>query len=622
MFTLRNGQKYLRRAGLVLVAASALQAQQTATLNSQVYINQGLVGVGRIPAAARDVFGETFGSFSGFALDRASWMRGTDGSYSGTLYAVPDRGYSASGTTTNYTPRFNKLSVQFLPAPTGAATQNQAVLTLVDTIKFGEANGTPMTGADATPTGWATRSGFPALPVAFNERLSLDPEGLVLNADGTFWLSDEYGPYVYKFSATGTLLSALRPPEAFIPKRNGADSFSSNSPFPGQPFASPANPTSGRQNSQGLEGLSKSPDGRTLFVMLQSATRQDGGNGNNSPRQNTRLLAYDLTTATPSLKAEYVMVLPGYSDGTATRYAACSEIVAINSTQILVLARDSAGHGTSPITSLYRKVVIYDISNATNILGTAFDTTTTPVATGGVLTPDIVPAASAELVNLNDATQLAKFGLHNGLDDNQNNLSDKWEAMALAPALDPTAPNDWFLFIGNDNDFNTTDGFQDGTAYNTGITTDSMVLVYRLTIPSRLAYVSTLARTGNGNNNNGNAPQKGTFVVEGARPKTMLIRGVGPTLANLGYTENLSNPILTLSTATGTVLETNSAWGSVPLKKTAILAAIAASSAFPLIDGSNDAAILVNLDPGTYTLDLRAASGAGGLALLEIIEVP
>lgn len=622
MFTLQYGQKIFRRVSLVLIAASTLQAQQTATLNSQIYVNQGLVGVGRIPAATRDIFGETFGSFSGFALDRASWARNSNGSYTGTLYAVPDRGYSVSGTTTNYTPRFNKLSITFAPAPSGASTQDQALVALVDTKKFVEADGSLFTGADATPTGSATRTGFPPLPAAFNGRLSLDPEGIVLNTDGTFWLSDEYGPYVYKFSANGTLLAALRPPEAFIPKRNGADSFSSNSPFLGQPNASPANPTTGRQNNQGLEGISKTPDGRTLFVMLQSATRQDGGNGNNSPRQNTRLLAYDLTTATPSLKAEYVMVLPSYLEGSATRYAACSEILAINNAQILVLARDSSGHGTSNPTSLYRKVVVYDISGATNILGATYDTTATPIAPGGVLASNIVPAVSAELVNLNDSAQLAKFGLTNGPTDSANNLSDKWEAMALAPALDPTTPNDWFLFIGNDNDFNTLDGYQDGTAFNTGMETDSMVLVYRLTIPSRLTYISTLARTGNGNNNNGNAPQKGTFVVEGARPKAMLIRGVGPTLANLGYTEGIANPILTLSTAAGNVIATNNSWGSDATKKAEILAATTASSAFPLIDGSNDTAILAMLDPGTYTVDLRASSGTGGLALLEIIEVP
>jgi hypothetical protein len=607
--------------GFLPLAFSVLQGQQTAILNDQAYINHGLVGVGRVPASTLDMFGETFGSYSGFSFDKTTWSRDSSGTYSGVLYTQPDRGYSTSGTTTNYVPRFHKLSVSFTPAQSGSVSQNQAVLSIAETVKYSETNGTPMTGADPRATGSGVRAGFPALPEAFNGRLSLDPEGIVVNRDGSVWVSDEYGPYVYRFSADGVLLQALRPPEAFIPKRGGLDSFSSSSPYPGQPSVVPSNPTTGRQNSQGLEGLSVSPDGSTLFTLLQSATRQDGGSGGSSMRQNTRLLAYDLTTATPTLKGEYVIVLPSYLDGANTRIAACSEILAINNQQILVLARDSNGRGTSNPTSLYRKVVLYDISGATNILSTAYDSSATPISPGSILNAGIVPAVSAALVDINDANQLAKFGLANGPIDNANTLSDKWEALALVPALDPAAPHDWFLFVGNDNDFLTPTGFQDGTTYNAGIETDSMVLVYRLTIPTSLPYISVLARTGNGSNSVGNAAQTGSFVVSGARPKTMLIRGVGPTLANLGIANGVANPILTLIDSTGTTLKTNSNWGADPVIKADLVAAAAASGAFPLLDGSLDAALLVTLDPGTYSINLKS-SGGPGLALLEIIQVP
>jgi hypothetical protein len=45
---------------------------------------------------------------------------------------------------------------------------------------------------------------------------------------GRFWSSDEYGPYIHRFSAEGVLLSSIRPPEALVPKRGGKDSFSSD----------------------------------------------------------------------------------------------------------------------------------------------------------------------------------------------------------------------------------------------------------------------------------------------------------------------------------------------------------------------------------------------------------
>jgi hypothetical protein len=52
----------------------------------------------------------------------------------------------------------------------------------------------------------------------------------VLNDDGTFWISDEYGPYVYHFSRSGKMLQAIRPNDAIITMRNGSESFSADSP--------------------------------------------------------------------------------------------------------------------------------------------------------------------------------------------------------------------------------------------------------------------------------------------------------------------------------------------------------------------------------------------------------
>jgi hypothetical protein len=100
---------------LLLLAASAVSpgAVQTPTpvvLIGRTYVNQGLVGVGRIPATTRDSFGETFGSFSAFAFLPGSRVRNNDGSYSGILHTQPDRGYNVANTT-NHIPRFNRLAV-------------------------------------------------------------------------------------------------------------------------------------------------------------------------------------------------------------------------------------------------------------------------------------------------------------------------------------------------------------------------------------------------------------------------------------------------------------------------------------------------------------------------------
>jgi hypothetical protein len=151
-------------AAALLIDGSIAFGQTSATINGDTFVNQGLVGVGRISSDTRDKFGETFGSMSGMVFDSSSWRRNGD-SYSGTLFALPDRGYNVLGTT-NYRPRLNTLSLNFTPyygtvaLTTSAQQQNQAQLGLIDTTLLTEANGTPTTGLDPAPQP-GVRSGRP-----------------------------------------------------------------------------------------------------------------------------------------------------------------------------------------------------------------------------------------------------------------------------------------------------------------------------------------------------------------------------------------------------------------------------------------------------------------------------
>lgn len=497
----------LATAALTCIQAGTASAQTTATLNGTVFTNQGLQGVGRLSADLRDKFGETFGSMSALQIDLGSWRRTASGGYSGTFFALPDRGYNVVGTT-NYMDRYNIIDFNFNPytgtanLPAGAAQQNQLQLTLRDTVLFTEQNGTPFSGLDpagattSAPTYRAAANGFPDLPVAPNGRIAMDPEGFVRAPDGTLYISDEYGPYIYHFTADGKLISAVRPPDALIPIRSGVENFSSNAAPAGTPAPIPGDPVTGRQNNQGLEGLTISADGTKLYTLLQSATRQDGGTGGSSvTRDNTRMLVYGIGTNAnnPPLLAEYVVTLPKYNAtgaGAPNRVAADSELLALNNTQFLVLARDSGnGLGLAATPSIYRQIDLIDITNATNIAGTAYDGTT-PVAPGGKLAASVTAVAYSSFVNINDAAQLAKFGLTNGGNVRTSSLSEKWEALGLAPALDPTHVDDFFLLVGNDNDFLTTNGFQVGAAYDAGANADTTILAYRLTLPT---YVDPLA---------------------------------------------------------------------------------------------------------------------------------
>jgi hypothetical protein len=614
----RRGLTFLVFASWVAALTAPPSASaQTVALGGVTVSQSGLVGVGRIPANQRDSTGETFGSLSGLALDLRTWRRNANGSYSGTLYSQPDRGIIRAGAATNYQPRIHRLTVSLLPAPNGASSQSQLTLSLAATTLLRESGGTPLTSLDPSPTVSGVRTGFPALPQAFNGRISLDAEGLVLLPDGTFFICDEYGPYLYRFSAAGVLLGAIRPPEAFIPKRGGRDSFSSDNPASGQPSPSPSEPTTGRENNQGFEGLATSADGRSLYVMMQSALRQDGGAGGNSLRRHTRLLAYDITNpAAAILRGEWVLPLPVYTQNGAQQVASVGDIVALSSRQFLVLVRDGNGRGSANAASVYRAVLLYDVSGATNIAGSSFDTAGTPVAPNGVLAAAVTPATSAVFLNLNDASQLAKFGLNNSAADNSNTLAEKWESLALAPAYDPAAPDDFFLLIGNDNDFTTTDGFLDGSSFRASLNVDTMVLVYRLTLGTRLINISSRSLTGAG----ADAHIVG-FVVQGARARNFVIRGVGPGLAAFGVPGTLPDPVLQIFDKDSRLVLANDNWNDDALAAD-LRTASAGVGAFALPENSRDAALLVTLDPGAYTVQIADAAGRSGVSLAEVYEVP
>src|SRR5262249_6510449 len=84
----------LAGAALILVAAAGIASAQSVVFQGQTFVNKGLVGVARVPSNARDQFGDTLGGFgSGMAMDLRSWHKNRDGSYSGILHMLPDRGW-------------------------------------------------------------------------------------------------------------------------------------------------------------------------------------------------------------------------------------------------------------------------------------------------------------------------------------------------------------------------------------------------------------------------------------------------------------------------------------------------------------------------------------------------
>jgi TonB family protein len=106
------------------------------------------------------------------------------------------------------------------------------------------------------------------------------------------------------------------------------------------------------------------------------------------------------------------------------------------------------------------------------------------------------------------------------------------------------------------------------------------------------------------------------FAISGNEPKTVLIRAVGPTLAGFGVTGTLPNPQLRLFSSRRNELGFNNDW------LIGWSAAFSAAGAFPLTNGGRDAALLVSLQPGTYTAQASDAGNTTGVALIEIYDVP
>ncbi|KAB5511671.1 outer membrane autotransporter [Coniochaeta sp. 2T2.1] len=476
-------------AGLVAaLATSCLAAPSTTTATAQTpvfstscngkpYVYNELAGYGFVPGNAVDKYGDTI-SF-GSSITIKDWTK-KNGVYSGTLYGLPDRGWNTNGTN-GFVSRVHKFGVTLTDTTGGSAEEPLAQnlkFTYQDTILFTDPSGAYTSGLDPDQSGGLQFDGFPILPAATypgdafggagagGKRVSIDAEGLVVDKDGSFWVSDEYGPYVYRFSPTGKMTLAIAPPDAILPLRQGYVSFPSDNPPMYNPdqHPTPTNPTQGRQNNQGFEGLTISTDGKKLYTILQSAARQEGGSSS-STRYYTRLLQYALggDSPTPVYEAEYVVPLPTFTNAAGQkRVAAQSELHYAGGTQFFFLPRDSnVGQTFADTQSMYRHVDVFDIAGATNVAGAKYDAFNASIASSaGVLNVDITPATVCPFLDMNVNAQLNRFGLHNGGEQDAGLLNEKWEGIALVPATSAnckTGP-EYFMFVASDNDFITQDG--------------------------------------------------------------------------------------------------------------------------------------------------------------------
>ncbi|MBL9189989.1 MAG: hypothetical protein JNK23_21095 [Opitutaceae bacterium] len=110
------------------------------------------------------------------------------------------------------------------------------------------------------------------------------------------------------------------------------------------------------------------------------------------------------------------------------------------------------------------------------------------------------------------------------------------------------------------------------------------------------------------------------IVVAGPTSKRVLIRGIGPALTGFGVAGALLDPQITLLRGS-TTLASNDDW-SVQAGASAIVSATQQAGGFALAAGSYDAALLLTLEPGAYSVQLSGVGNTTGVGLIEAYEVP
>jgi hypothetical protein len=106
----------------------------------------------------------------------------------------------------------------------------------------------------------------------------------------------------------------------------------------------------------------------------------------------------------------------------------------------------------------------------------------------------------------------------------------------------------------------------------------------------------------------------GGFIIGGAQSKTVVVRALGPSLASLGVSGALADPILELHDGQGTLISLNDDWGQGPDASTIQNEGLAPSS-------PKESALQATLNPGGFTAIVRGVNNATGIGLVEVYDL-
>jgi hypothetical protein len=105
----------------------------------------------------------------------------------------------------------------------------------------------------------------------------------------------------------------------------------------------------------------------------------------------------------------------------------------------------------------------------------------------------------------------------------------------------------------------------------------------------------------------------GGFIVTGSEPKKVILRAIGPSLAQAGIVDALADPVLELHGPSGALITTNDNWKDTQQSE------IEATGIPP--ESDLESAIVVTLDPTGYTAIVSGKNGTTGVGLVEAYDL-
>lgn len=357
---------------------------------------------------------------------------------SGTVIGVKD--FCGTGNDSNkifplpnYTPRIYKIKLNA-----------DFTVEILDTTELKDTAGKPITGLTNPLITTNTEKSFgpDGAQIAFDAN-GLDTESIAALSDGSFWISDEYGPSLVHVAAGGRII------ERVVPGSVAADLSSASYPITG---ALP-DVLKFRKLNRGIESLAISPNEDFLYFIMQSPLANPDKAAYSSSR-NVRLLKYTLNNdgSLGQRIGDYVYILDtpqtfadlhsrsgDLKNGAFRKQSKVkiSEMVAVGTDDLIILER------VSKVTKLYR----VDLSTGERLISNG-----TVAGVSDIAVPNNESTSDKTLAQLYDPTSVGAQPLMKSLVF--NSLTDMPKGMSLPSKVEGIALlDDNYVLLINDNDF-------------------------------------------------------------------------------------------------------------------------------------------------------------------------